>query len=232
MLKYLLELRNKFILLVFTFLSTLSVCYLYKKVLLFLITQMHLNDKNLYFIFTDVTELFSVYFRLVLFFVIQINTWYFFYHLFFFLSPALYIYEFIFLKFCWISGTILWFLSGLLSAYILVPFGWFFFLSFQSYQGIYFEARINEYFSFYSNVYLLSLIYCQVFVLLFLFLVDIRLSSFYIKKYRKLYYYVFLLFATFVTPPDLLSQIGTTFGTIIIYEIILVLSIFNYFLIR
>ena len=232
MLKYLLELRNKFILLVLTFFSTLLVCYLYKKVLLFLITQMHLKDKNLYFIFTDVTELFSVYFKLVSFFVIQINTWYFFYHFLFFLSPALYIYEFTLLKFCWVSGTILWFLSGLLSAYILVPFGWFFFLSFQSSQGIYFEARINEYFSFYSNVYFLSLIYCQVFVLMFLFLIDIRLNSCYIKKYRKLYYYVFLLFATFVTPPDLLSQVGTTFSTIIIYEIVLVFFIFNYFLVR
>ena len=232
MLKYLLELRNKFILFVFTFVSTLLVCYFYKNVLLFLITQMHLNDKNLYYIFTGVTELFSVYFRLIFFLVIQINTWYFFFHFFSFFSPALYAFEFRFFKFCWVNGTLLWFLSTLLSAYFLVPFGWGFFLSFHSDQEIYFEARIDEYFHFFSNVYVSSLIYCQVFVLLFLFMTDIQLNSFYIKKYRKLYYYVFLLLATFITPPDLLSQIGTTFSTVIIYEIILVWSVFNYFLIR
>jgi hypothetical protein len=43
MLKYLLELKNKFILLFITLFSQLLVCYWYKDVLLFLVTQMHLK---------------------------------------------------------------------------------------------------------------------------------------------------------------------------------------------
>ena len=118
--------------------------------------------------------------------------------------------------------------SIFLSTYILIPFGWSFFLGFQSQQGFYFEARISEYFEFYSSVYILCLIYCQLFTLIFLFLSDIQQNSLYIKKYRKLYYYLFLLFATLLTPPDLISQGFTTFSMIIVYEIVLFFLIFNF----
>ena len=229
MLKYFLEIRNKFVLLAVTFFSTLLICYWYKEVLLFLVTQMHLNDENLYFIFTDVTELFSVYLRLILFFSIQITLWYLFYYLFSFVSTALYYHEFKFIGFLWGSGTFFFVLSSLLSSYIIIPFGWNFFLSFQSQQGFYFEARIGEYFSFYNNAYILCLIYCQLFTLLFIFLAEIQHNYLYIKKYRKLYYYVFLIFATLMTPPDLISQLATTSFVIIIYEIVLLFSLFKFY---
>lgn len=230
MLKYLLEIQNKFILLVVTAFSTLLVCYWYKDVLLFLVTQMHINDENLYFIFTDVTELFSVYIRVILFFCGQIALWHLFYHIFSFLSTALYFEEFKFVSFFFNSVTFFWFLSGFLSSYILVPFGWNFFLSFKLEQGFYFEARISEYFNFYNNAYFLCLTYCQLLTVLFIFLVDIQHNYLYIKKYRKLYYYFFLLFSTLVTPPDLVSQILTTLLITVIYEITLLLSIFQFLL--
>ena len=228
MLKYLFEIRNKLILLILTLFSTTLTCFYYKNVLLFLVTQMHLKSENLYFIFTDVTELFSVYFQLVFFISIQITIWYFFYHLFFFISTALYFQEFKILTFLLSSSTFFWFLTCLLSSYILVPFGWNFFLSFQSQPGFYFEARISEYFNFYKNMYIICLTYCQLFIFIFLFLADIQQSYFYIKKYRKVYYYIFLLFATCVTPPDLISQIVATSLVIILYEILLLLAMFNF----
>lgn len=230
MLKYLLEIQYKLILLLVTFFSTLLVCYIYKDVLLFLITQMHLNDETLYFIFTDVTELFSIYFKLVFFFSVQVTIWYLFFHLFSFLSTALYFKEFNFLSFLFSSGTFFWFFSSLLSSYILVPFGWNFFLSFQFQHGFYFEARISEYFDFYNNVYFICLIYCQLITLLFLFLADIQQNYIYVKKYRKFYYYLFLLFSTFLTPPDLISQIFTTFLIILISEVVLFISLFRFFI--
>lgn len=230
MLRYILELRNKFILLTITFFSTSLICYWYKDVLLFLVTQMHLNNENLYFIFTDVTELFSVYFKIIFFFAFQVSVWYFFYHFLSFLTTALYFHEFKFIRFLCVSGTLFWFIAILLSSYMLIPFGWNFFLSFQSQHEFYFEARISEYFKFYSNVYVLCFMYCQFFTLLFFFLVDIYRNYCYIKKYRKLYYYVFLIFATLMTPPDLISQIFTTFFITIIYEIVLLLSILNFHL--
>lgn len=232
MLEYLLELRNKFILLIITFFATLIVCYWYKDALLFLVTQMHLKDENLYFIFTDVTELLSVYLKVIIFFSIQVSVWYFFYHLLSFLATALYFHEFKSASFLLISGTFFWFFSILLSSYIIIPFGWNFFLSFQFQQGFYFEARISDYFNFYSNAYILCLIYCQLFTFLFIFLADIQQNYYYIKNYRKMYYYVFLIFATLMTPPDLISQVFTTFFLIVIYEIVLLLAIFSFYLKR
>ena len=220
--QYFLEIRNKFILLAITIFSTLLICYWYKEVLLFLLTQMHINDENLYFIFTDVTELFSVYLKLIFFFSIQITLWYSFYYLFSFLSTALYSYEFKVISFFLSSSTFFLVLSSLLSSYIIIPFGWNFFLSFQSQQGFYFEARISEYFNFYNNTYILCLIYCQLFTLLFIFLAEIEQNYFYIKKYRKLYYYAFLIFAT-------LSQLATTFFLVTIYEMVLLFSLFKFY---
>ena len=228
MLKYLLEIRNKFILLTVTIFSILLVCYWYKEVLLFLVTQMHINDENLYFIFTDVTELFSIYFRIVFFFSIQITFWYLCYHIFSFLSTSLYFREFKFISFLFKGATFFWFLSCLLSSYVLVPFGWNFFLSFQLQQGFHFEARISEYFYFYNNAYFLCLTYCQLLIVLFIFLMDIQQNYLYIKRYRKFYYYLFLIFSTLVTPPDLISQLLTTFLVTAIYEIILLFSIFQF----
>jgi sec-independent protein translocase protein TatC len=230
MLKYLLEIQNKFILSVIMFFSTLFTCYWYKDVLLFLLTQMHLGDENLYFIFTDVTELFAIYIRLVFFFSMQLTIWYGLYQLFSFLRPALYSREFKFIKFLFYNTTFFWILTGVLTSYILVPFGWNFFLGFQTSQGLYFEARLSEYFNFYFNVYFLCLIYCQLLSLLFFFLADIPSNYLYVRKYRKLYYYVFLLFSTCVTPPDLVSQLFITTFVVIFYEVMLLLKLFSSFL--
>ena len=232
MLKYFLELRNKIALIIITFFSTFLICYLYKDVLLFLVTQIHLSNENFYFIFTDVTELFYTYFKLIFFFSIQITLWYSIYHIFFFLSTALYIQEFSFLSFLFKSSTFFWAFSSLLSNYVLIPFGWSFFLNFQSQQGFYFEARISEYFEFYSNLYILCLVYSQSFILLFFFLNDIQESGPYVKKYRKLYYYAFLLLSTILTPPDLVSQICTTVFMVVVYEIILLFLIIKFWINR
>ena len=205
-------------------------CYYYKDVLLFLVTQMHLNDSDFYFIFTDVTELFSVYFGLILFFSIQVTIWFLFYHIFSFFCPALYLHEFKFIDFIFYSVTSFWCFSGLLASYILIPFGWDFFLSFQTQQGFYFEARIGDYFKFYTNVYFLCLVYCQLFTVLFFFLTDIQKSYTYLKKYRKLYYYLFLLFSTLMTPPDLFSQILTSSFMILTYELVIFFSMLNFFI--
>lgn len=228
MLKYLLEIRNKFILFIVTLFSTLLVCYKYKEVLLFLITQMHLNDKSLYFIFTNVTELFYIYFKIVVFFSVQVTSWYFFYHTLSFLSTALYFREFKFLRFLFNSGTFFWLFSCLLSSYILIPLGWNFFLSFQLQQDFHFEARISEYFNFYTEAYFLCFIYCQLFPIMFFFLADIEQNYVSIKKYRKVYFYLFLVLSTMVTPPDLASQIIIAVLIIVIYEAILFFSIFNF----
>ena len=77
MLKYFLEVKNRLLLLILTCLSTLFVCYLYKETVLFLLVQpnsfmTNSNSKMFYFIFTNVTEIFSVYIQLIKFVCFQV----------------------------------------------------------------------------------------------------------------------------------------------------------------
>lgn len=229
MFQYLFEIQNKFILLFITFFSTLLVCCLYKNVLLFLITQMHLNNENLYFIFNDVTELFSIHFKLIFFVLVQVTVWYLFYHFFSFLRPAFYPQEFKLANFFFNMITFLLLASGLLSGCILIPVSWDFFISFHKQQNFYFEAGVSEYFNFYKSIYFLSLTYCELFILIIFLLLNIKQNHSYIKKYRKLHYYLFFVFSMFLAPPDLWSQLITSFFVGAIYEIVLLFVISDFF---
>lgn len=44
------------------------------------------------------------------------------------------------------------------------------------------------------------------------------------KKFRKLFYLIFVVFSTIVTPPDVLSQICISGILIVIYECIIILK--------
>src|SRR6476620_2686894 len=94
---YLLEIRNRLILICLTWLSIAIVSYSYKETLLFIIVQPNKffeSDADFYFIFTNVTEIFSAYVQLTIFLSIQIVFVYFIYHCFNFLSLAFFNWEY------------------------------------------------------------------------------------------------------------------------------------------
>lgn len=103
MMKYFSEIINRIILLLITILSTLFMSYLYKETLLFLITQperLVFNNNSssvFYFIFTNVTEILSVYVQLISFLGFQAFLFFTFYHCFVFFSPAMFKSEYCFL---------------------------------------------------------------------------------------------------------------------------------------
>ena len=90
MFKYFLELQYRLYFIFFNLFLTLCVSYFYKEVLLFLIIKPYsINDKNFefllsYFIFTNVTDVFYMYLKLVYFITTQIGFLYIFYHIFVF----------------------------------------------------------------------------------------------------------------------------------------------------
>lgn len=236
--KYFVEIRNRFLLVLLTWFSTLFISYLYKEILLFSIVQPNLildfssGSTFLYFIFTNVTEVFSVYFQLVLFLSFQIFLLYFFYHMFSFLSPSLFNSEYFYLNFICKIIISIWVFSLILLNYILVPLTWNFFLSFQNLTKAYsfnlhFEAKLDEYLNFYIELYYFSVLYCQVFTILFLFLLYTNTNIKIIRKFRKLNYYLFVIFSTLISPPDILSQIFISITSIALYEILLFSFIFR-----
>ena len=134
--KYYLELRNRTFILFVTWLLTILVCYWYKETILFFV----LNSANFfsktvltnYFIFTDLTEIFYVYLKLIVFVSNQMLLFSFFYHFFMFFSLGLYVLEYSRLKTLIQIFSISFLVSLLILNRILLPLSWEFFLTFQN----------------------------------------------------------------------------------------------------
>jgi sec-independent protein translocase protein TatC len=239
MIKYFFEIKNRLSLLFLLWFFVGIVCYFYKEVLLFFLIKSYicLDSDLFYFIFTDVTEIFSVYFTIISFISFKVVFWYFIFHTIVFLSPALFRNEHRYLDFFFKLFTFFFFFTFFLSNYILIPLTWHFFLSFKPLffaKLVYFEARLSEYFGFYINVYFFCFIYCQIFSVLFFLLYDIysKKSFIKIKKFRKLYYYLFVIFSTLVSPPEVTTQVLISLSLFIVYEFVLFFWMYFVYLIK
>ena len=236
MFKYIIEIKNRFILLFITWFSVILVGYFYKEILLFLFleSEIFINNefKVCYFIFTDVLEIFHVYIQLILFLSFQIMFLYSIYHSFIFFSYGLFINEYYYISYVLKTMLIVWFLSMFISKYILIPNMWNFFLNFQTINSVnlQFEAKLNEYLNFYINFYYIFVLYSQILTLLLFFFYYINASILLIKKFRKLYYYIFVLFSTLVSPPEIFSQILVSCVLIFFYELFIFSFIFKSFI--
>lgn len=236
MLKYLIELKNRFLLVFINYFSIAIISYYYKEILLFLIVQpsyyynSNYKTNSQYFIFTAVTEIFDVYIKIIIFIVFQIGLLFITYHMFIFFSYALFKKEYEILKSVFKLVSLSWLVSSSISHCFLIPLTWNFFLSFHNLLlnnsfNIYFEAKIIEYFDFYIYFYAICNIYFQVVSLLFFFFTYLSISLKNIRKFRKLYYFSFILFSTLLSP-DILSQCIIGFLLILFYEIFIFFILF------
>lgn len=237
MIKYIKELKNRLYLVFINWLSILIISYFYKESILFVVTKPYYNillKKSYffipYFIFTNLTEIFSIYITLVLFFSFQIVITYFMYHLFLFMTPAFYKKEYSFFYLILKIFILTWILSFFISNCYLIPLTWDFFFSFYKLNAVkstnlHFEAKLIEFIDFYIQLYYIYVIYFQTFTILVLYLNFTKLKI--IKKIRKFYYCGFTILATLFSPPDILSQIIISIALIIIYETILFIYIFQ-----
>lgn len=231
--KYVKELQNRFFLIILCWISIFLITYLYKEILLFELLKPTIGKPTIMFnnfIFTNVTELFSVYIELAVFISKQITTFYVFYHTFSFLSPGLYVYEYNLLKFFFkIIGTF-WLIATIFYYCYLAPMIWDFFLSFQDNLSkqqitIKFEAKISEYLDFFIEMYNVCNLQFQIFVFIILLFNYYSDNKHLIKQFKKILYFCFLLIATIITPPDIFNQLLIYFGLILFFEIIIVIQI-------
>ena len=229
--KYYTEIKNRIMLLLFAWAFFFLICYCFKESLLFIFIDSNKYYKNIndtpYFIFTNVDEIFYVYLRLVIFVTNQVVGFMLIYHCSMFLILGLYSSEYAKLKLVITVFISTWFFSVILFKMFVVPFSWSFFLSFQKTNSFlqpasfFFEARIFDYFNYFTNFYYICLINCQFLTFLILFLNKISEKAGTIKKFRKLFYLIFVIFSTIATPPDIISQVVMSLNLIIIYELLL-----------
>ena len=223
---YYLEIKNRVFLVAFSWMSTFLVSYVYKEqILISLVTfTKFLNslNSNNYLIFTNITDLFFIYFKLILFISNCSVLLFFSYQLFCFLKPGMYKKEILFLNSLFLNAC----LSIVFSVFIVIPFlmpiSWDFFLSFSTNLefDLNLEANIISYVAFILEFCLISFLVCFIIFLTFSMLnkqKDVEVF----KKTRKFFYFLFFIFSTLITPPDIFSQIFISFFLILFFELLI-----------
>lgn len=238
MLKYLIEIKNRLFLLFLTYISVIISAYFYKEILLFSVVQPKytLIDNKIslsYFIFTDVTEIFSVYMQLILFVSLQFLLVFAIYHVFIFFIPALFKLEYAYTQFLIKIILTAWVFSAFIANNYLIPLSWNFFLGFQNIIvdksfNIYFEAKLSEYFNFYISFYYVSCFYLQFSIAVFFALHYINTELGNMRRFRKLYYFSFVMLATFLCP-DFITQLLLSIILIMVYEFLSVVFLVKFF---
>lgn len=210
-------------------------CYYSKETLLYVFMRFSFksNQTNLlYFLTTDVAEVFIAYIQLSSYIANQITMIFLWWHSFLFLSAGLYKFEYIYWRNILITTLAFWTACIFMLNNFIFPISWNFFLRFQEYllfQNLtfHFEVKLNEYLIFYKSIYYLCSLIFQAAVSFFIFLDLFRTNVFIIKKLRKIFYFLFFILSTFATPPEVIYQLAMGICTILIYELLIVYMIFK-----
>jgi sec-independent protein translocase protein TatC len=236
--KYSMEIRNRLVLVLINGLSTIITACFYKENLLFNVTYQSIlklggrQPEILYFIFTNVTEVISLYLSVTFFLSYQVLFVYSMYQSFIFLTPALFDKEYLTVRFFLKTLALFYLGSVIFFKYILLPVSFRFFLSFKKVTinnsfCLYFEAKITEYFKFFIVLYRNNGLYFQIFAFVFLSFNYFN-TPVNIKKSRKLFYYFFLLLVFFICSAELLIQISIILFFMLFYELIIIFLILKY----
>ena len=167
------------------------------------------------------------YLQLVYFITNQITFIFIYYQIFTFVSSGLYKFEYNYLKRMSLMILVCWVVFVLILNHIIFPASWNFFLQFQNFVLVqtltfYFEAKLNEYWLFYTTVYYMCFFAYQLMIFFFIFLNLFKTNFLIVKKLRKVLYFIFFLVATTVTPPDVAHQLILSICIIVLYEFFLV----------
>lgn len=234
MIKSFIEIKNRVSLLIVTILSVFSTSYYYKYqiIIIIIISNPELPKETLnYFIFTSITELFTLYIMLSFFLTTQVLYYSFFYHVICFLSSGLYRKEYMSCKLVFKISIALGVFGFLGFQKILIPLLSHFFLSFQFYTSnsinFYFEAKIYDYILFYKDTYFNFFLSFQSSIFLILLSNYISKNINHLKNTRKFLYLMLLFFSTAITPPDIFSQILLFLCLSLAFEISVFFNIFK-----
>jgi Sec-independent protein secretion pathway component TatC len=148
-----------------------------------------------------------------------------------FLSLGLYKFEYKKLKLIFVVLVCVWLCSVVFLNKVLLPFSWAFFLSYPEQNknfmiiSLFFEAKLNEYFEYYKNLYYICVLNSQ-FLALIVFGITFLSKDFKkVKKFRRIFYFIFIFFSTTITPPDIFSQFFLSSLFIVFYELLIFLQI-------
>lgn len=243
MLKFFFELKNRIILTIFNVIFSLLLLYYYKEFFFYVLLNLadipELEGNNsIYFILTNVTELFNSYITIQFFLIMLIVFYYNFYHFLLFFGPALYKSEFRILIAFYNFSILFLFLSFNISMCYAIPETWLFFVNYQNSLSIFlqtkifFEIKVNEYIFFCVTILTLFFLGLQLILLIFfLYFTD----NYFIKfgnRFKKFHHFLCLFFTIFFCPFDIAFQFVFFIIFIMSYELCTILIILIKILVR
>jgi len=235
--KFLVELKNRLIFILVSILFTAFAAAVYKEFLIYsiaipIITIYQKDISNIYFIYTNLTDIFDVYIKVFLFVIFQSYIMVSSYQIFKFLTPALYKHEYQTFKNILFINSLFLIQTHFLLCQYLIPLTLIFFnklqysLKIKSGLIFYFENKINEYVDFYLVSYFAIYSICMLFLVFSLYLFHKNKKKIYIKNHRKTIYVMSYILAAFLTPPDIINQVILFTMIIIIFEIMVLGFVF------
>lgn len=223
--EHLAELRKRLIYCLGLFLFFFCVSYYYSQELFDFLVQplanvLHNKGEQRRLIYTSLTEAFTTYIRVSIFFATLATFPFLAFQVWKFVVPGLYEQErFVFRSF--LLSTPLFFISGALFAYyVIFPAAYTFFLNFENVHSslpIQLEAKLNEYLSFVMRLIMAFGVCFELPVLLSLLALGgfIKVDS--LKKHWRIAVVVIFSVSAIATPPDVLSMLGLAIPLLFLY---------------
>jgi sec-independent protein translocase protein TatC len=182
------------------------------------------NQSGKRLIYTGLTEAFFTYMKVAFYAGLFVSFPFIAAQCYIFVAPGLYKNEKKILLPFLIATPVLFFAGGALVYYVIFPLAWKFFVSFETLGGqgdlpIMLEAKVSEYLSLVINLILAFGIAFQMPILLTLLARVGLITSDMLVKNRRYSIVIILLVAAFLTPPDIMSQIGLALPMMLLYEI-------------
>lgn len=228
LLDHLSELRHRLLIVLVTFLSACCLSYVFAAdIFNFLIMPLAAAMEDVggtkRMIYTSLTEGFFTQIRVAAFGALCLSLPVLMTQLWLFIAPGLYKKEKTVILPFMIAAPILFLAGAALVYYGVVPMAWRFLLSFQSVMGetvipIEMEARIGAYLSLMMTL-ILAFGFCFEIPLLLVLLVHAGfLKAVQLVAWRKGAIVAIFLLAAFLTPPDIVTQVGLALPLILLYE--------------
>ena len=217
------EIKTRFFYVLFSATMTFSICYLFCFELITLIARSFIHQPPpIYFIFTDLTEAFSTNLKICFISTVYLNFPAVLYQIWCFLIPSYYDRERTKITHLCFAMMLCVVLSCLFVHFILLPEICRFFINFSIQSNsinIQCEPRIYSYVSLVSNVFMISSLFFQIPILVFILFELKIITAGFLSKNRKYLIICSILMSAWITPPDILSEVALGTSLILFLEL-------------